>query len=221
MGGFQTFCVLWFGQLISVVGTALTGFALGVWVFQRTGSVTRFALISLFTTLPGIVLAPFAGALVDRWDRRRAMIVSDTGAGLATLAIALILYSQRGQGLTLWPLYAAMTCVSLFTTLQWPAFSAATTLLVGKRHLTRAAGMSNFSQGAANLLAPLLGGVLLLALGVHAVVLLDFASFLIAAALALTVRVPRPVAVSRICPKFGAGFWVLLPQIVIGFPSAG
>ena len=190
-GGFATYCVLWFGQLISVVGSGLTGFALGVWVYQRTGSVTKFALISLFTTLPGIILSPLAGALVDRWDRRVAMIVSDTGAGLATLAIALLLYWQR---LDLWPLYAAMAFMSAFTTLQWPAFSAATTLLVGKRHLTRAAGMSSFSQAAASLLAPILGGVLLLALGIHAVVLIDFCTFVLAVLLALAVRVPRPDA---------------------------
>lgn len=89
--GFKSFLLIWFGQLISLTGSGLTGFALGVWVYQHTGSVTQFALISLFTTLPGIVFSPIAGALVDRWDRRWAMILSDSGAGLCTLSVALLL----------------------------------------------------------------------------------------------------------------------------------
>ena len=68
--GFGTFEVVWFGQLISYIGSGLTNFALGVWVYQRTASVTQFALIAFFAGLPGLLAAPFAGALVDRWDRR-------------------------------------------------------------------------------------------------------------------------------------------------------
>ncbi len=66
--GFGAFLLIWFGQSVSLLGSSLTGFALGVWVYQRAGSVTQFALISLFTALPGIVISPIAGALVDRWD---------------------------------------------------------------------------------------------------------------------------------------------------------
>lgn len=191
---FSTFLLLWFGQLVSMVGSGLTGFALGVWVYQQTGSVTQFSLILLFTTLPGILLSPFAGALVDRWDRRWAMILSDTGAGLATLTIALLLYFER---LDLWLFYVLMTCSSIFATLQWPAFSAATTLLVAKHNLTRAAGMTNLSQSASTLLAPLLGGMLLASFGIHTVLLVDFATFLFAVAVALCVRVPRPEPVGE------------------------
>ena len=86
-GGFRTFIVVWAGQLVSLVGSALTGFALAVWVFQETGSATRLALVLLSTILPGIVLGPLAGALVDRWDRRWAMILSDSGAAVGTLII--------------------------------------------------------------------------------------------------------------------------------------
>src|SRR5882762_1627555 len=82
--GMKVFATIWFGQLVSLIGSGLTNFALGVWVYQRTGSVTQFALIALCATLPGIMLSPLAGVLVDRWDRRRAMIFSDCGAGLST-----------------------------------------------------------------------------------------------------------------------------------------
>ena len=87
----------------------LTGFALGIWVYQQTGSVTRFGLISLCTTLPGILFSPVAGALADRWDRRWTMILSDSGSALATLSIALLLYFHR---LEFWHIYIAMACSS-------------------------------------------------------------------------------------------------------------
>ena len=85
------FLTVWCGQLVSLIGSGLTGFGLGVWVLQRTGSVTLFALIALATTLPGIALSSLAGALVDRWDRRRVMLYSNVIAGLNTLMIALLL----------------------------------------------------------------------------------------------------------------------------------
>ena len=90
--GMAAFLAVWAGQVVSALGTGLSGFALGVWVYQRTGSATRFALITLVTTLPGMLLTPIAGALVDRWDRRRAMILSNVGAGFTTLILALLFW---------------------------------------------------------------------------------------------------------------------------------
>lgn len=90
-GGIGVFLLVWFGQLISLIGSGLTSFALGVWVYKRTGSVTQFSLILLFALLRSILISPVAGALVDRWNRRKCMIVSDLGAGITTVAIALLL----------------------------------------------------------------------------------------------------------------------------------
>jgi MFS transporter, DHA3 family, macrolide efflux protein len=70
----RVFTFIWLGQLVSLLGSSLTGFALGVWVYQRTGSVTQYALISLFSLLPGLLIAPLAGVLVDRWDRLLVML---------------------------------------------------------------------------------------------------------------------------------------------------
>lgn len=100
----RVFLIVWLGQLVSLVGSGLTSFALGLWVYRHTGSVTQFALIGLFTVLPGIVLSPLAGALVDRWDRRWVMILSDSGAGLSTLMIALLFFAGRVQ---VWHIYLA------------------------------------------------------------------------------------------------------------------
>jgi DHA3 family macrolide efflux protein-like MFS transporter len=186
--GMAAFLAVWAGQVVSALGSGLTGFALGVWVYQRTGSATRFALIALVTTVPGILLSPFAGVLVDRWDRRRAMILSDVGAGCASLILALLFWYGR---LELWHIYLLLALSSAFGSLQWPAFSAATTLLVPREHLGRAAGLTQMGQAASSLLAPVLAGTLVVRIGLEGVVLIDFATFLVAMATLLSVHVPR------------------------------
>lgn len=187
--GFKTFLLIWFGQLISLTGSGMTGFALGVWVFITTGSVTRFALISLATTLPGILMSPIAGALVDRWDRRMAMLLSDTGAGICTLLIATLLFTGR---LEVWHIYVLMGISSAFSSFQWPAYSAATTLLVPKQQYGRASGMVQMAEAVGMILAPLLAGALVGLIQVQGIILIDFATFLFAVATLLLVRVPHP-----------------------------
>ncbi|WP_026102647.1 MFS transporter [Pleurocapsa sp. PCC 7319] len=127
----RTFLIVWFGQLISLFGSQLTSFALGVWVYQNTGSVTQFSLISFFTMLPGLVISPLAGALVDRCDRRWVMILSDSIAGLSTLCIALLIAIGQIQ---IWHIYLATTISSLSNAFQWPAYSAATELCLPGHH---------------------------------------------------------------------------------------
>ncbi|UCC65823.1 MAG: MFS transporter [Anaerolineae bacterium] len=185
----RVFGVIWFGQLVSLVGSGLTGFALGVWVYQRTGSATQFALITLFTTLPGLVVSPLAGALVDRWDRRWVMILGDTGAGLSTLVVALLLLANRLQ---VRHIYVTMTASSIFSAFQAPAHSASITLLVPKKHLGRASGMVQLGQSVARIVSPALAGVLVEAIEVRGVILIDFATFLFAVASLLFIRIPRP-----------------------------
>ena len=141
--GMLTFSTIWFGQLISTIGSGLTAFALGVWVYQREQSVTLFALTLLAATLPNVLLSPIAGALADRWNRRTVMILSDVGAGLSTLSIALLFFSGQLQT---WHVYVAVAANAAFNSLQWPAYSAATTMLVPKEHLGRAGGMVQIGE---------------------------------------------------------------------------
>ena len=128
------------------MGSGLTSFALGVWVFEQTGSATQFALIGLSAVLPRVVLSPLAGTVVDRWDRRQVMIVGDLGAGLSTLVVALLLLVAR---LEIWHIYLLAGVSAAFGTLQWPAFAATTSLLVSKENLGRANGMVQFAKSAA------------------------------------------------------------------------
>ncbi|HEY0737518.1 MAG TPA: MFS transporter [Herpetosiphonaceae bacterium] len=187
--GMTIFSIVWFGQLISLIGSGLTRFALGVWVYQLTNSVTLFAFITLAVALPGIVLAPFAGALVDRWDRRKVMIASDTGAAICTLAIALLLW---GGNLALWHIYIAVGVSAVFNAFQMPAFMAAISLLVPKQHLGRANGMLQVSEAASQIVAPLLAGVLVLTIQLEGVILIDVITFLVGVAALLAVRFPEP-----------------------------
>ena len=90
--GMTIFLIIWLGQFVSLIGSGLTSFALGVWVFEHTGSITQFALIGLFTVLPRIILSPLIGPLVDRWDRRWAMIISDIGARVQYLCHCPVTY---------------------------------------------------------------------------------------------------------------------------------
>lgn len=124
-------------------------FALDVWLFERTGSVTQFALVGLFSLLPRIVLSPLAGSIVDRWDRRRIMIVSDASAGSCTFALVLLLAAGR---LEVWHVYLTSGISAAFGALQWPAYAAATTLLVAKEHLGRADGMVQFGQSVSTVI---------------------------------------------------------------------
>ncbi len=188
-GGMRTFSVVWFGQLVSTLGSGLTGFALGVWVFQRTGSVTLFALNLLAYAVPNLLMSPLAGALVDRWDRRRVMMMSDTGAGLSTLAVALLWMSGH---LEVWHIYLATAVNSAFSTFQWPAYSAATSLLVPKKHLGRAGGMVQIGEAISQLISPAVAGALFVTSGLQGIVLIDFATYVFAILTLSFIRFPQP-----------------------------
>lgn len=201
--GAATFSIIWLGQLVSVVGSGLTSFALGVWTFERTGSATHFAFIGLCAVLPRVLLSPLAGAVVDRWDRRWVMILSDVGAGLSTLVVFLLLGANR---LEIWHIYLLTSINAAFGTIQWPAFTAVTSLLVSQKNLGRANGMVQFGQATSEILAPALAGVLVGTIRLEGVILIDFVTFVFAVITLLTVRLPGPTR-SPASPPEGDSFW--------------
>lgn len=183
-----TFILVWLGQVVSLIGSALTGFTLGVWVYQNTGSTTQFSLIYLCTELPSILVSPFGGAIADRWDKRWLMILSDTGSGLSTVAIAILLWLGNLQ---VWHIYLATAVSSVCQGFQWPAYYATPTLLVAKKHFGRANGMIQLGRAAGQLFSPLLAGILVATIHVHGVVLIDFATFVFALSILLLVKFPQ------------------------------
>lgn len=184
----RPFLVLWLGQLVSIVGSGLSGFALGVWIFQDSGSVTRFTLVFLAVTLPSVIVAPLAGTVVDRLPRRRVMMLADLSAGLATLGLLLLLSAGRLEfG---WILLATVV-TSTATAFQVPAQQAAISLLVPPENLSRAAGMLNLATSASQIGAPVLAGILLERVGLHWVLGLDLVTFLFAIGCLASVSVPE------------------------------
>ena len=184
-----TFLVVLLGQTLSTFGSSLTGFALGVWVYQTTGSVTRFALISFCTLLPGIALAPIAGAFVDRWNRRWTMILADFGAGLTTLAIALLLWAHH---LEIWHIYLLMALNSACNAPQSLASTASGPLLVPRRQLGRANGLIQLGLAAAEVGAPLVAGILLSLVPLQSIIVVDFLTAILASGSLLFLRIPQP-----------------------------
>jgi hypothetical protein len=205
-----TFTIIWFGQLISTLGSGLSGFGLGVWIFQETGSATQFALTTFFYVMPFALVSSLAGTLVDRWDRRRVMIMSDTCQALVTLVIALLLYTDQ---LAVWHIYMATIISSVLGSFQGPAYNASVSLLVPKEHLTRASGMAQISQAVSRLVSPLLAGFLVVAIGLEGVVLIDLATFLVAVFTTLIVRIPRPKETAEVAQAKGS----LLREMIFGW----
>lgn len=198
--GGRNFLIIWLGQLISTIGSNLTSFALGVYVYQDTQSTTLFALSLLAYMLPQIVISPFTGALVDRWDRRKAMILSDTGAGLCTLIIVILYLNGH---LEIWHILTATFFNSTFNTIQWPAWSATQSLLIPKEHLGRASSMTQMTDALGQLLSPLIAGLLFGIIHLGGIVLIDFVTFGFAVTTLISARVPRPPVTEA--GKQGAG----------------
>lgn len=192
--GMKTFLTIWIGQLVSMLGSGLTSFALGVWIFTETGKATPFALTILFGNLPRILLLPLAGSLADRWNRRRVMILSDAGNALVTISVfALILIGN----LQIWHVYLIVTLGSIFSAFQEPAYMASITMLVPKKDLSRANGMVQMSQALEMVITPVLAGLLFVAIGLTGILVIDFVTFLVAVGALLIVRIPQPELTSH------------------------
>lgn len=183
----QQFLILWLGQLFSLTGSQLTGFALGVWVYQETHSTILFSVLMGLNVLPVIFLSPIIGSVVDRWNRRIVMLLSDFGAGLSTVALAFAIQNQYLPFTLIAALVALNATSSSFTR---PAYTAAATQLVSRENLDRASGLMQVGQSCSQLIAPILGGVLLKAIGLSGIIWIDVITFLIAVSTQFCVQIP-------------------------------
>src|SRR5450759_951344 len=188
--GMRAFFTIWSGQLVSLIGSQLTGFALGVWVYQQTHSVLMLALTQVAQQAPYVLLSPIAGVFADRWNRRTAMIVSDFGAGLAVLAVGALYVTKHLQP---WMVIPINLWMAAFNTLMWPSFTASVTLLVPKQHYGRANGFVQLGEALPQIAGPALAGALYVAIHLGNMALIDFGTYLFSALLMLLfVRIPNP-----------------------------
>jgi len=183
------FTIVWLGQIVSVMATNMTQFALTIWVFELTGSVTALGLVQVFFITPFLLISPIAGVMVDRYDRKLMMMVSDLTAGLAT--VALLVLQAMGM-LEVWHLYVAAIFQGLGNTFQWPAYSAAISTMLDKKQYGRANGMMSLIEAGPGVVAPLLAGSLLPILKLAGILFIDVATFLLAIGLLLMVHIPQP-----------------------------
>ncbi len=187
--GMLGFTIVWLGQIVSVLATNMTQFALTIWVFELTGSVTALGLVQVFFVTPFLLISPIAGVMVDRYNRKLMMMLSDLTAGLATIAVLLL--SAMGM-LEVWHLYVAAIFQGLGNTFQWPAYSAAISTMLDKKQYGRANGMMSLIEAGPGVVAPLLAGSLLPIVKLAGILFIDVATFLIAIALLLMVHIPQP-----------------------------
>ncbi len=184
------FFTIFSGQAISLFGSSLVQFALIWYLTQQTGSATVLATATLIAMLPQILLGPFAGALVDRWNRRLVMIFADGLIALATLALAGLFWLGVAQ---IWHIYVILLIRSFGGAFHWPAMSASTSLMVPKEQLSRVAGANQTLQGLLGIVAPPTGALLIAVLPTQGVLLIDVFTALVAILPLLFIAIPQPI----------------------------
>jgi len=189
--GMFAFSIVWVGQAVSLLGTSMTAFALTIWAYELTGTATALALAGFFHVTPLLIFSPIAGAIVDRSNRKLMMMISDLGSGIA--AIGILVLFMTGQ-LELWHLFVANAITGIFQTFQWPAYSAAITMIVPKKHYARAHAMNELAGNTSGIFAPLLAGALLPFIGLGGILTIDIITFLVAVGALLIVKIPQPEA---------------------------
>lgn len=187
--GMAGFTIVWLGQIVSVLATSMTGFAVTIWVYQTTGSATALGLMQVAFILPFLLLSPIAGVMVDRYNRKLMMMASDLAAVLATAAILILVATGRLQ---LWHLFITSAIQGLGNTFQWPAYSAAISTMIPKEQYGRANGMMSLIEAGPGVVAPLLAGALLPIIHLGGILIIDVATFFIAIGALLLVYVPQP-----------------------------
>ena len=183
------FTIIWFGQVVSLLGSAMTWFAFTIWAWEKMGKASALATISFFAFLPTVLLMPVAGAFVDRWDRKLVMLLSDLATAIGTLTIFLIYTFGHLQ---IWHIYVVSILAGLFTAFQYPAYAAAVTTLLSKEDYARAQGMLGSARALSGILAPIFAAALLGFIGFSGIMLIDLATFLVAFGTLIFTPIPQP-----------------------------
>ena len=187
--GMRAFFVMWIGQFVSLLGSAMTSFAIPIWVFGQTERVQELALVGLAFMLPLILMSPVAGTIVDRNNRKMMMIVSDLASGLTTIAVLALVLTDSLQ---IWHLYVTNFINGAFQTFQWPAYSSAISVMIPKEQYGRVAGLNSLARNGSHIFAPLLAGALLGVIGLQGILIIDIVTFTVAVSTLLFIHVPNP-----------------------------
>ena len=185
----HSFLLLWGSQTVSQLGTAMTDYAIIIWVYSQKGTASSVTLLTVCSFLPTIFLRFLAGSMVDRWNKKRIMLIADLLAACGTLAVFVL---HSAEVLEIWHLYVINFLLSLMNAFQEPASFVAVSMLVPKEHYARAGGLQGFGGAAISILAPALGALLLAYGGLEMVLIVDLATFAIAfLVLLFLIRIPE------------------------------
>lgn len=187
--GMRAFTIIWVGQIVSMLGSAMTWFSFTIWAWQKTGQATALATISFFVFLPTALFTPVAGALVDRWNRKLVMILSDLATAVGTLVALLLFVSGR---LEIWHVYGIGILMGFFTAFQYPAYNAAVSTMLPKDHYARAEAMLGLAGAVSTFFAPVIAAALLGVFGMAGIMVIDLVTFLAAFGTLLWVHIPQP-----------------------------
>ena len=185
----RTFYTLILTQTLSLMGSRISGLALGIWIYSTTGNATPLALVAFFSTIPTVLASSISGVLADRWDRRYVMMLADAGQAVGTVLLLLSVLSGDFQ---LWHLYLVTFIQAIFGVFQGPAFQASVTMLVPDGQRDRANAIQQMTGPAAGVFAPAIAGAVYALVGLEGAILLDLATFLVAVVVIYLVRIPRP-----------------------------
>lgn len=173
----KTFILLWSTQSLSQLGSAMTNFALTLWLYEKTGSALQTALLSICSYAPYVVMSIFAGALSDRWDKKKVMLVCDTFAACCTVVVLMLL---KADLLMPWHMYLLNAVNGLMNTIQQPAGDVSMTLITPKKYYQKTSGLRSFSNSLVTILHPVFATTLFAVEGMDAVICVDLATFALA-----------------------------------------
>lgn len=185
----RTFYALILTQTFSMMGSRISGLAIGIWLFADTGNATPLLLVSFFAVLPQVVASGLAGVMSDRWDRRYVMVLADAGQAVGTV---FLLISFATDGFQLWHLYVVTFVQAIFAVFQGPAFSASMTMLIPDDQRDRANAIQQLTGPMAGVFAPAIAGVVYAAVGITGAIVIDLLTFAVAMAVVFSMHIPRP-----------------------------
>lgn len=185
----RSYLLLWFTQLISGLGSAMTAYALVIWSYTQAGSALRTALLMVCSYAPYVICSIFAGALSDRWDKKKTMLLCDAMAALSTLAVLVLL---KSGSLRIWHLYIVNALSGLMNTVQQPASEVATSVLLPRKFYQKVGGLRYLSNSLNSILTPIITTAVMGFWGIHVVIAIDLISFLFAfVVLLFFIPIPR------------------------------
>jgi MFS family permease len=210
LSGMLGFTLVWVGQIVSVLASGMTTFAMTIYMYQQTHSATAMAFVQVAYITPFLIMSPIAGVMVDRYNRKLMMMVSDIAGGTATLVLCILYFTGH---LEYWQVYVTSAIAGIGTTFQWPAYSAAISVMIPKEQYGRANGMMSLIEAGPGVVSPFLAGALIPLIQIGGILFLDTVTFGLAILALAAVFVPQPLQTEE--GHAAAGGW--LKEASFGF----